>query len=301
MRILIIRPGAIGDTLLTFPIIQALRERHSPAHIALVANAAVLPLALQSGLVEEAYAFDELRWSELFASGGIQLPALREQLRASALAICWLRDPGGVVERNLRSAGVQRVLVAPGRPPAGERIHVVDYLARTTGLPASAAWHNFTLTTAMGSGGHPHPRVAIHPGSGGASKCWPAASFATLIAQLWQHSSEVLLVLGPAEHERWNMLQKLLPAPPGVGMLQLLASAPLVAVAEQLRACRCYLGNDAGITHLAAMLAMPTIALFGPSDPVIWRPLGPQVEIIQAQVLEKLPVSTVKESVVRYC
>ncbi len=84
-------------------------------------------------------------------------------------------------------------------------------------------------------------------------------------------------------------------------MLQLLACAPLVAVAQQLRACRCYLGNDTGITHLAAMLGMPTIAIFGPSDPVIWRPLGPQVEIIQAQDLEKLPVSTVTESIARYC
>jgi ADP-heptose:LPS heptosyltransferase len=75
--------------------------------------------------------------------------------------------------------------------------------------------------------------------------------------------------------------------------------APLTAVAEQVQQCRCYLGNDAGITHLAAMLGVPTIVLFGPSDPAIWQPVGPSVEILQAEAFERLPVIIVRESILR--
>ena len=71
-------------------------------------------------------------------------------------------------------------------------------------------------------------------------------------------------------------------------------------VAEHLLQCRCYLGNDSGISHLAAMLGVPTTVLFGPSDPAIWRPLGSSVEILQARVLERISVDEVMESIWRH-
>jgi heptosyltransferase III len=301
MHILIVRPGAIGDTLLTLPVIQALRAEQTNPHITLVGNAAVLPLALQSGLVEEVSDYGELRWSEFFAPGGVRRTDLRARLQQTDLAICWLRDPQGVVERNLGAAGVRRCVVAPGHPPRGERIHVVDYLAGSIGLSPAAALHTFTLaaSAARPDPGSPgRPTVAIHPGSGGAHKCWPVASFAALIEQLWRRGASVLLLIGPAEQERWQSLRGLLPPPPSPATFNLLANAPLAELAAQLRQCACYLGNDSGITHLAALLGLPTIALFGPSDPATWRPLG-QVEVIQARPLEHLPVNRVMQSIVR--
>ena len=41
-----------------------------------------------------------------------------------------------------------------------------------------------------------------------------------------------------------------------------------------------YVGNDAGMTHLAAALGVPTVALFGPTNPTVWQPLGPQVRVL---------------------
>jgi ADP-heptose:LPS heptosyltransferase len=82
-------------------------------------------------------------------------------------------------------------------------------------------------------------------------------------------------------------------------MLNLLLDAPLLEVAQQLQQCKCYLGNDSGITHLAAMLGIPTIALFGPTDPAIWQPPGPSVEVIYNPVLEQLPVEMVLEKLLR--
>jgi len=45
-----------------------------------------------------------------------------------------------------------------------------------------------------------------------------------------------------------------------------------------------YIGNDSGLTHLAAATGCPTIALFGASDPAVWRPLGDHVRVIVSEV-----------------
>jgi heptosyltransferase III len=315
MHILIIRPGAIGDTLLTFPVIQALRAHYDNPHITLVSNPAVLPLAIKFGLAEEVSDYGQLQWSELFASTGIQQPTLSAQLRQVDLAICWLRDATGVVKRNLSMAGVKNVVVAPGRPNAGERMHIVDYLARSIGLDITDKRFHPVGTGEVGTGSgdpgnRPRPSpiqerkedeviIAVHPGSGGAHKCWPVPCFAETIKQLWEHSCNVLILIGPADHARWAELQKLLPAPPRSAMLKIMIDMPLTAVAEQVQQCRCYLGNDAGITHLAALLGVPTIVLFGPSDPAIWQPVGPSVEIMQAKAFEGLPVIIVIKSILR--
>ncbi len=308
MHILIIRPGAIGDSLLTFPVIQALRAQNSSSNprITFVGNAAVLPLTLAFGLVEEVADYGDLRWSELFSAEGIYTPELRKQLQQTELAICWLRDPDGMVEHNLRLAGVKRVIVAPGRPPEGRRIHVVDYLAETVGVKGVRMDRVYRIhphspgLVPMGRDSRSHEQyIAIHPGSGGAQKCWPAASFVAVIEHLWQRGYPILLLAGPADHERVSGIQRSLSSPPEPGMLEVLIDAPLVVVAEHLQQCKCYLGNDSGITHLAAMLGIPTIALFGPGDPAIWRPLGPHVEVIQERAWEQLAVTMVIESILR--
>lgn len=295
MHILIIRPGAIGDSLLTFPIIQVLRTKFSDAYITLVSNAAVLPLAVKFGLVEEVSDYGHLQWSELFSTEGIHNPAMQERLQRTDLAICWLRDPGGVVERNLRLAGAKQVIVAVGRPPEGSRVHVTDYLAETVGL--KGVYNLLPEPMAQVTQKRDGATFAIHPGSGKAEKCWPPSSFAALIERLWQHNYSVLLLAGPADYERINNLQSRLSSPPRPDMLHVLIDAPLKVVAEHLQQCRGYLGNDSGITHLAAMLGVPTVALFGPSDPAIWRPVGPSVEVIQAQELEQVPVNLVLEKI----
>ena len=343
MNLLLIRPGAIGDALLTFPILKALREKYSNPHLTFVSNANVLPLAIAFGLAEAVSDYGQVQWGELFSTTGIQTPAMREQLLHTDLAICWLRDTDGLVERNLRKAGVGQVIVAPGRPAEGMHLHVVEYLAQTVGVSVGAdlpvwgtgieprgvlsecpspqrseaervsilrpsekstTWpdqciktHNRTPTQNLQKGD-----IAIHPGSGGAHKCWPAHSFAAVIEQLWnphrpyRHSHSVLLLAGPADQERLHDILNSIGHPPKPGMLKVLVDAPLLEVAQQLQQCRCYLGNDSGITHLAAMFGVPTVALFGPSDPTIWHPVGPSVRVIRAQALEHLGSDVVVEA-----
>jgi heptosyltransferase-3 len=301
--ILVIRPGAIGDTLLTFPVLKALKEYYAGAHITLVSNAQVLPLALVSGVAEKAFDFQDIYWSELFSTTGIRTSSIRDLLEQTDLAICWLRDPDGIVERNVKTAGVKHCMIAPGRPPEGEHIHVVDYLARTIGLPDVGA--QFIAPSSRGLL-NPSSKdttttnefFAIHPGSGAAQKCWPTSHFASVIKRLWQQNRPILILAGPADTKRVNELLEQLSSPPTPEMLKLLTNAPLLEVARQLQQCRRYLGNDSGITHLAAMLGVPTIAIFGPTDPAVWRPVGPSVKVLQGHTLEDITVDAVMEAII---
>lgn len=301
MNVLIIRPGAIGDTLLTFPILGALQRKYHGPHVTFAGNAAVLPLVLETGLADEVYDYQSRQWSELFSADGIQAPALLGLLRGTDLAICWLRDPDHLVRQNLRQAGVKKLIIAPGRPAEGERIHIVDYLAKTIGLDEENPddlRRQVGRTAGPEIGQNVYQSIAIHPGSGGARKCWPIEKFVAVIEHLWQQGWPVLVLIGPADAAQLNYLQRHLRAP-APEMLTLVVNAPLIEVARRLQGCRCYLGNDSGVTHLAALLGLPTLALFGPSDPATWHPVGRLVSVLYEPDLANLSIETVIAGVER--
>jgi ADP-heptose:LPS heptosyltransferase len=293
MHILILRPGAVGDTLLTFPILQHLHKKYHQAEITFVGNASVLPLAKAFGLAQTIADYEEPQWGQFFVPLRNPLSKkasrLQEITRQMDMAIFWLRDPGTTLTHNAHAMGIKQIIVAPGRPT--EDMHIVTYLGQSIDtawqIPEQYAWN--TASSALTK-----PRtIAIHPGSGGAQKCWPIAYFTALIEQLWQHEIPILLLAGPADHERIAELYRKLPAPPQITLLHTFINTPLLAVAQQIRECRGYIGNDSGITHLAALLGLPTLAIFGPSNPKIWRPIGPHVNVFHEPLLTQLSVDAV--------
>lgn len=299
MHILIVRPGAIGDTLLTFPVLDALRTLYAGCTITLVGNAAVLPLIRAVGLADETFDYGSLLWSELFTISGSLSKELQKIMHRSDYAICWLRDPDGIVRHNLQAQGIERIVVAPGRPTSERNVHIVTYLAETVGIIDSInGVHHVKLGyevegTRDDEVARKERPFAIHPGSGGAVKCWPVSHFAAIIHALWQQRIPVLLLAGQADEERVAQLLSLVGTPPHASFFTLLANAPLLDVAARLQRCRGYLGNDSGITHLAAMLDVPTLALFGPSNPAVWHPIGKHVRILYEPELAHLRVDTV--------
>jgi ADP-heptose:LPS heptosyltransferase len=67
----------------------------------------------------------------------------------------------------------------------------------------------------------------------------------------------------------------------------------LIDLARFLAQCRAFVGNDSGITHLAAYVGCPTIALFGPTDPRMWGPIGRRCRIIWKRRLEDISIDEV--------
>ena len=315
MRILLIRPGALGDSLLTFPVMQALRSQQKDVRITFVSNPAVLPLARASHLADEVFDYGHPLWSELFLPPAKQSQQFRSILHQFDKAVCWIRDDEHLIEHGLCAAAIKQVHVAPGRPAEGERIHIVDYLLRTIGMqhtpveatfmtpsvPNRFAWSDRIAPECQGDGRHEcrpyeHAPVAIHPGSGGARKCWPVSSFITIIEALLQRSIPVLLLGGPADHERIQAIQqRVMVTAKDSAPFTTLIDASWLEGAEQLQQSRGHLGKDAGITHLAALSGIPTLALFGPSDPAIWHPIGLRVHLLYEPDLPCLLPDTVMQ------
>lgn len=105
-------------------------------------------------------------------------------------------------------------------------------------------------------------------------KCWPADRFADVAAEL---GAPVLLVEGPADAEACRLFLARAPSSPAVARAAGLSVAQLGAV---LAACRLFIGNDGGVSHLAAALGVPTVAVFGPTDPGTWSPRGRRVRAV---------------------
>jgi heptosyltransferase-2 len=125
----------------------------------------------------------------------------------------------------------------------------------------------------------PLPRIALHLGSGSAQKNWPVDCWINLASEIEGLASELMVVTGEAD--RWltaAFLERF--ESPKVNVCD---SLPFPALAAEMRRCRLFVGNDSGVSHLAAAVGTRTVALFGPTDPAIWRPLGEHVTVVQSR------------------
>ncbi len=270
MTVLCVRRGGLGDTLLMVPVLRALRraEPAQPLHFAGVAEfAAVLA---RCGVVDRALSSEDLAAA-----------VLRQGERPA-----WANDYRLVVADDVRYGA----LAAGGAvrcfdPRPHDERPLPQQVSSQLGL--SLRWpHDAWLAAPSARRDGP---VLLAPGSGAAAKCWPRAGWLALAAALGAREPVAVLV-GPVELERddprgWSW-------PTEVGFV---VEPHVTAVAELLRGARAFVGNDSGTTHLAAMLGVPTVALFGPSVASVFAPNGPSVQVVEAprRVLADLPAALV--------
>jgi heptosyltransferase-2 len=116
--------------------------------------------------------------------------------------------------------------------------------------------------------------LAVHPGSGSPAKNWPGERFAAMLQALGA-TGEYLLVEGPADDRA--------AAPLRSGAAAVARSLPPRVLGALLSSARAFIGNDSGVSHLAAAWGAPTVVLFGPTDPTIWAPVGPRVLVVRSR------------------
>jgi ADP-heptose:LPS heptosyltransferase len=178
-----------------------------------------------------------------------------------------------------RRSGVERFVFHPSDPRPG--VHISDHLlgvlpplgvepaGRSARLPVRSEWLDVGRD-ALAARGVTSNYAVLHPGSGGRAKRWPVARFAELASRL---SEPVVWLLGPAERDDGQARDV------GEGVGTILDRLTLRELAGVLAACRLYVGNDSGVSHLAAALGAPTVAVFGATDPSVWAPRGERVTI----------------------
>jgi ADP-heptose:LPS heptosyltransferase len=211
---------------------------------------------------------------------GVSLP-----VKNAEKIIAFLNDAQGAVRKNLeRFFPSASITVLPGYPPEDEPVHVALYLARAlenNGLHVDAekVMRDSIKRPLLLSGRQPRLRVVFHPGSGGSQKNHPPEFWLDLIRAFRKRipatQEAAVILLGPAE-------EKLLPLFSGVKETEVLLSPDADKLSLILQEALLYVGHDSGITHLAAMLGAPTVALFRNTSVAQWRPLGPKVKVIEA-------------------
>ncbi len=272
--LLVLHQGALGDFLLSLPVIQAAREHLHAQRCLALASAASARLAAGHSVVDAWACPEQLGLYRLFCRELEPAESLAEVLHEARWVLNLLCGPQGCVHARLADLTTGELVSIDPRPSSAtraERRHITaqwadDLRAAGWGLDDPRA-ASIRLPAASRS---TVQRVLIHPGSGGASKCWPMDRFIALADAL--SAMEVTWMVGPADEAAARRLHDR-PEP-------ILFEPDLARVAGRMAGASLYVGNDSGLTHLAAALEVPTIAIFGTTDPNIWRPLGDHVTVI---------------------
>ena len=191
---------------------------------------------------------------DLLGVEGIEPPqSLLERLGRFDEIISWYGSNRPEFREQVRQLGLPfRFLDAV--PPPDQRIHAADFFLRQAGCEGSAIPRILCPPAPAGD------FAVIHPFSGSPRKNWPLERYRELAERL---GVPVRWCAGPEEQlenaVRINNLYEL---------------------ACWLKAARLYIGNDSGITHLAAAAGAPVVAIFGPSDPAVWGPRGQRVRVV---------------------
>ncbi len=307
-EILLIKFWGLGSLQLLTPAVAALRRRHPGARLSLLTLRGNAELARELGVFDAVWTLDvECRaWTEVFARILALLARLRRArfdrvydfeffTRFSAVVAFSTGAPevvgfaapsvprGGLhteevpfnrywhVARNFRAlAGgedgheVGVAEVTPLRPSAAQRARVGDLLAAAGRTVA-------------------RPLVVLNPNAGGLSleRRWPAPNFAQLARRLvLEQDSDVALIGAPAERAYVGELAARAGALPAGRLLDLSGALTIGELGALLADADAVVSNDSGPMHLAAALGAPTVGLFGPETPLMYRPLGSEARAL---------------------
>ena len=270
-----LRGGAIGDFVVTLPVLELLRLTWPSARLELCAYPRVARLASASGLADASRSLDETWVARLFSGSLSAGDPVAAWLRSFELAMCFLHDPDGAVADNLRRIVRGSVVAISPIVTCG---HAADHFLAPLAalvpatLPAVPRLRlpDVTLTRGRERASRLGGRVVtLHPGSGSPRKNWPTARFVEVARRIRREGgAEPVFVLGEADDAAREVLRREGPD------FKAVEEPDLVEVAALLAAARCHVGNDSGLGHLAAAVGTPVVALFGPSDPAVWAPRG---------------------------
>lgn len=305
-RILVIRGGAIGDFILTLPALRLLRDNFPHAHLEILGYRHIISVADGRYYADATRSIEYAGLSRFFMPNVARDPELESYFASFQQVVSYLYDPDGFFEASVRQAGVKNFLSGPGR--LDDSAHASEQLARplaqlalfldreTPELFPSETDH--AAIAPLLDGRHA-VRIALHVGSGSPRKNWPIQSWRELAAGLLEHLSdaELLLLSGEADEELVHAMTAVL-APERVRIVH---ARPLPEVAALLGKCALFVGHDSGISHLAAATGIPTVVIFGPTDPAVWAPRNTRATVIRAPEgnLAHLPASEVLTIITR--
>jgi heptosyltransferase-2 len=310
MRILVIRGGALGDFIVTLPMIRLLRERWPKARIELLGQPRLAEIALGRHYLDAIRPVDHRALSAFFTPVAVLEPEWMDYIGSFDLVLSYFFDPDELFLRNLERCRPGEILAHSPRVPEIGSEPAARHFARILEpvgleLKDDAASDLFpsaddeSAARAFLQGMKDGARIiAVHPGSGSERKNWPKTAWAELGRRLTDAvpGAVLLVVEGEADAEPVQFVLDAWKSIPHVRARWL----PLPILAAVLRHAHLFIGHDSGITHLAGACSrsLPVVALFGETDPAVWAPPRPRITVLRAAsgVMSRLSVDEVFES-----
>ncbi len=286
MKTLIHHGGSLGDTLLSLPCFEKIRKSSVSLH--LIGERNVAGFLNEAGLIDAFSSADSAVHASLYTDVDARERAFLSQFDRAFVFTAVTDSPAAAGIHSV----IPRTRIILTVPPGGARIHAAQYrLTQLSGDAAPLRPSAFQLPSGALDGAHALLRrsgyregqqlVAVHPGSGGRKKSWPLDRYFEFVTRLAADFRPFILFFsGPAEDgELKSRVESFSRERSGVCHV---TGAPLTAAAALLSQCNLYAGNDSGFSHLAAASGCRAAVLFGPTDPLVWRPAGSSVEVISA-------------------
>jgi ADP-heptose:LPS heptosyltransferase len=332
-RILIVRQhNQMGDMVCATPALRAIKESFPGAALALVTSPVNEEVVRHNPYLDQVVSFEQGMWrnpAQFFHFLG-KLRNFRAEVAFVLSSVSF-----SVTSANIALFSGARYVVGSDSLPFGWDISSRAFslvMPSNPGQEIHAVEHNLAPLEAIGITTNDHSTVvvpapeeaafarriltdldlapgfwAIHPGAGKKQNCWPAARFAEIVTRAVDAGEKVLILHGPADAGPLAELTDLVAGLIGTGV-RVAPPCPVGVGAALLQKADRFLCNDTGVMHIAGALAVPTVALFGPTDPALWKPPADEVVAVCSggQVpdrrgpefgwMEGIPVDTVWEA-----
>jgi ADP-heptose:LPS heptosyltransferase len=306
-KALLVRFGGLGDLLVALPSIRLIRGKYPDARLTLACRGEYGALLQETGVVDEIIPEDSLRLLPLFSEAPTAETEGRERLGSFDLIMGWTHGQKGYFSKRARAAAARTGEIHFIHINPQESGPLNRFFFRKTaeilgggGALSIDEWAYLPtgrLQRALGSEGivvgmKKKRGAVVHPGSGSESKRWPLENFLRIIGRLGERGVAGALATGEAEERmaaeieraalphNWSWVRR-----PG-----------LTALASLLSETSLYLGNDSGVTHLAAACGAEVVALFRREYASAWAPLG-RVHLHIADSLSEISPESVWETV----
>lgn len=306
-RILIVRQqNQMGDMVCATPVFRTLREAYPDAGIALVTAPVNREVVQHNPHLDRIFTFEQKLWRR----PGRLLAFLREIRGFQAeLAFVLASVSFSVTSAGLALASGARWVVGADSEPFGLDLSRHAFSLEMPSKPVldvNAVDHGLAPFEALGFGIPSRRTVvrpaaaereaarsilsdlgmepgfwAVHPGAGKRQNIWPAGNFAEVIRRALAAGRPVLILHGPADAGPLARLQELLGDRIGAGV-KVAPPSPVGVGAALLDEAERFLCNDTGVMHVAGALGVPTVALFGPTDPALWKPPVDSVVVVRS-------------------
>ncbi|MEZ4387419.1 MAG: glycosyltransferase family 9 protein [Candidatus Krumholzibacteriia bacterium] len=306
-RILLVRQhNQMGDMVCATPCFRAVRETWPAAEIALVTAPVNQQVVAHNPHLDRLFLFEQRLWRRPFALGRF-LGGLRRFDADLAIVLTSVSFSATSAFLALWS-NARHVIGGDGRP-YGSRIsdafslqlpgspeldrHAVDHsLAPLAAVGITTADRSTVVVPSPAQAAEaaalraqllpPGPYWALHPGAGKPQNVWPAERFAAVAAAVAAGGVPVLVLHGPADQAQLAAFRAALPVAAGSAPIAIAPATSVGTGAALMAGAERMLCNDTGVMHVAGAVGTPTLALFGPTDPALWKPPGDHVVALRA-------------------